>query len=110
MNKSKKQVYFLFWFDRFRALRQTVLRESCVADQSCRNFLFPWNSRHLMTDLTINFACELRDEFHPCTIENRMVVGRGYFSHDTSHSENVASARRVVPFKSTKKYWLMIIF
>ena len=24
-----------------------------------------------------------------------MVVGRGYFSHASSHSENVASARRV---------------
>ena len=24
-----------------------------------------------------------------------MVVGRGYFSHDSSHGENVASARRV---------------
>ena len=25
-----------------------------------------------------------------------MVVGRGYFSHNSSHSKNVASARRVV--------------
>ena len=28
-------------------------------------------------------------------IENRMIVSRGYFSHDSSLSENVASARRV---------------
>ena len=28
----------------------------------------------------------------------RTVVGRGYFSHDSSHSENVASARRVVQY------------
>ena len=27
------------------------------------------------------------------------VVGRGYFSHDSSHSENEASVRRVFHFK-----------
>ena len=27
------------------------------------------------------------------------VVGRGYFLHDSSHSENVASARRVLATK-----------
>jgi len=47
-----------------------------------------------MTDLTIDFACESSDEFCGCTIENSTVVGRGYFSHASSHSENVASARR----------------
>ena len=78
----------LYWF--------SALRESCVADQGCRYFfLFPQNSRHLTTDLTINFAWELRDEFRACTIENWTVVGRGYFSHASSHSENVASAGRV---------------
>ena len=44
--------------DRFRALR-----ESCVnlAQQMRVNaiFLFPRNLRHLTTDLTINFACEI---------------------------------------------------
>ena len=77
---------------RFRALR-----ESCVADQSCRNFLFQRNSRHLTTNLKVNFACEWRDEFCACTIENWTVVGRGYFSQSqaSSHSENVASVRRV---------------
>ena len=52
--------------DQFRALH-----ESCIADQSCCNFfLFPQNSCHLMTDLMINFACQSRDEFCACTIEN----------------------------------------
>ena len=58
-------------------------------------FLFPRNSRHLTTEVTINFACEWRDKFRAWTIENWTVVNRGYFSHDSSHSENVASARRV---------------
>ena len=44
----------------------------------------------------INFACESHDEFPACTIENWTVVGRGYFLHSSSHSENVASACRVV--------------
>ena len=56
--------------------------------------LILWNLCHLMADLTINFACESRNEFCTCTIENWMVVGRGYFSHASSHSENVASAHR----------------
>ena len=47
-----------------------------------------------MTDLTINFACESRDEFCAFTIENWTLVDRGYFLDNTSHSENVASARR----------------
>ena len=51
--------------DWFRALC-----ESCVANRSCSNFLFPRNSCHLTTDLTINFACESCDEFHACTIGN----------------------------------------
>ena len=73
----------------------SALLESCVADQSCHNILFPQNSHHLTTDLTIKFACKWRDEFHTCTIENWTVVGRGYFSHTSSHSKNVASAHRV---------------
>ena len=44
----------------------------------------------MTTDLTINFACESRDEFRACTIQNWTVVGRGYFLNDSSHSENVA--------------------
>ena len=37
--------------------------ERCVLeDQSCGNFLFVQKSRHLTTELTINFAWELRDE------------------------------------------------
>ena len=40
----------------------------------------------------INFACESRGEFRACMIENWTVVGRGYFSYDSSHSENEASA------------------
>ena len=72
--------------DRFREFH-----ESCLADQSCNNFfLFPRNSRHLTTDLTINFACESCDEFRACTIQNWTVVGRGYFLNDSSHSENLA--------------------
>ena len=86
---KKKRVFAVL--DRFRALRK-----SCVADQSCRNFfIFPRNSPHLMTDMTITFACESRDEFRACTIENWTVVGRGYFSHASSHSENEASALKV---------------
>ena len=73
----------------------SALLESCIADQSCHNILFPQNSYHLTTDLTINFACKWCDEFHACTIENWTVVGRGYFSHTSSHSKNVASACRV---------------
>ena len=52
-----------------------------------------------MTDLTINVACESvaksRDEFRACKIETWTAVGRGFFSHDSSHSENVTAARRV---------------
>ena len=60
-------------------------------------FLFPRNSCHLpmTTDPMINFACESHGEFRTCTIENWMVVSRGYFSHDSSHSKNIASACRV---------------
>ena len=90
--------------DRFRALR-----ESCVAGQELSQFyLFPRNSHHLMTDLKINFACELRDEFRTCTIENWTVVGRGYFSRDSSHSENVASARGVLGPFCAVELWLIL--
>ena len=90
--------------DLFRALR-----ESCVADQSCRNYLlFRRNSRHLMTDLTINFACESRDEFRAFTIENWTLVDRGYFLHNTSHSENVASARGVLGPFCAVELWVIL--
>ena len=49
-------------------------------------------------NLTINFACKSREECRTCAIENWMVVSRGYFLHASSHSENVASARRVTLF------------
>ena len=52
---------------------------------------FPRNSRKFDEPV----ACESRDEFCACTIENWTVVGRGYFSHTSSYRENVASARRV---------------
>ena len=42
-------------------------------------------------------------EFRAYTIENWTVVGRGYFSHASSHSENVASARRVYVNKIKQK-------
>ena len=86
---NKKNSFFPV-LDRFRALR-----ESCVPDQSCRNFFIPAKLAPF-DNLTINFACESRDEFRACTVENWTVVGRGYFSHARSHSENVASARRVL--------------
>ena len=38
-----------------------------------------------MTNLIIISACEWRDEFHACTIENWPVVSRGYFLHNSSH-------------------------
>ena len=39
------------------------------ADQSCRNFFIPTNRPSWQT-VTINFACELRDELRAYTIEN----------------------------------------
>ena len=90
--------------DLFRALR-----ESCVADQSCRNYLlFRRNSRHLMTDLTINFACESRDEFRAFTIENWTLVDRGYFLHNTSHREIVASACGVLGPFCAVELWVIL--
>lgn len=59
-------------------------------------FWFLQNLHHLTTGLMINFACESHDEFPACMIENWTVVGRGYFLHPSSRSENVASACRVV--------------
>ena len=71
----------------------------CSRSELSQFFFLSRNSHHLMIDLKINFACESRDEFCTCTIENWMVVGKGYFSHDSSHSENVASAHGVLgPF------------
>ena len=68
MNKLKKPVVFPI-LDQFKALH-----ESCVSlAQQIRVvtiFLFLQNLHHLTTDLTINFSCESRDEFHACTIEN----------------------------------------
>ena len=91
MNKLKNSFFPVL--DQFRALR-----ESCIAAQNCCIFLFLRDSRHLTTNLTINFACESRDEFRACMIENWTVVSRGYFLHASSHSENVVSARRVTLF------------
>ena len=51
--------------------------------------------------MPINFACESRDKFCACMIENWTIVGIGYFSHAASDSENVASARRVTPVSLT---------
>ena len=65
-------------------------------------FLFRRNSRHLTTDLRVNFACESRDEFRACPIENWTVVGRGYFSHSSPHIENAAFARRVLFHKNSQ--------
>ena len=47
-----------------------------------------------MTDVTITFACESRDEFRMCRIENGTLFGRGYFWHDSSQRK-IAPARRV---------------
>ena len=59
INKKNGFCPLLDWF--------RALCESCVnlVQQIRVNtiFLFLQNSRHLMTDLTINFACESRDEF-----------------------------------------------
>ena len=55
-------------------------------------FFYSRKTRHLTTDLTIDFPYELRDKFCTCTIENWTVVSRGYFSHASSHRENVAFA------------------
>ena len=72
------------------------LLESCVADQSCRNFFIPTKLAPVDDrPWRFNFACESRDKFCACMIENWTIVGAGYFSHAPSHSENVASARRV---------------
>ena len=40
-----------------------------------------------------------------------MVVGRGYFSQDSSHSENVASARRVASdcFFKQETNWMICL-
>ena len=62
------------------------LEESCL--QVVFTIWFPWNSRRF--DKLV--ACELRDEFCACMIENWTVVCRGYFSHAISYRENVASA------------------
>ena len=92
------------FFPLFRALR-----DSCVADQSCRNYLlFRRNSHHLMTDLTINFACESRDEFRAFTIENWTLVDRGYFLHNTSHREIVASACGVLGPFCAVELWVIL--
>ena len=49
------------------------MRESSVSlarqIRDVATLLFLRNSRHLTTDLTINFACKSRDEFHTCTIQ-----------------------------------------
>ena len=75
-NKLKNSWFFPI-LDRFRALR-----ESCGAafiSELSQFFLLPRNLRHVMTDLTINFACKSGDRFQACTIENWTVVSRGCF-------------------------------
>ena len=71
--------------------RLRALLESCVANLSCHNYLFPWNLHHFTTNLTINFACESCEEFRACMIGNWTVVCRRYFLHGNTavvpHSE-----------------------
>ena len=121
MNKLKKRLFFLFL---------TGLEHCASLGKQIRVVaisLFPRDSRHLTTEPTINFACESTtsfpgsggkmrdpgnevgessDEFLACTIENWMVVSRGYFSQDSSHSENVLSCFVLFLFKKTygKRY------
>ena len=89
---NKKTVFFLF----LTGLEHCVSLTWVLRSRSDLSQFFPRHSRHLTTGLTINFACESRDKFRACMIENWTVVGRGYFSHSSSQSENVASACRVM--------------
>ena len=83
-----------------------ALRKSCVADQSfVAIFLFPQNSHHLTTDLTINFAYKSRDVFHICTIENWTVVSKGYFVHASSHSKFTLCSQGTL---HTALYWFCV--
>ena len=66
---NKKPVFFPI-LDRFRALRESYVSLAWVLrSRSDLSQFFPRNSRHLTTGLTINFACESRDEFRACMIE-----------------------------------------
>ena len=89
---NKKTVFFLF----LTGLEHCVSLTWVLRSRSDLSQFFPRHSRHLTTGLTINFACESRDKFRACMIENWTVVGRGYFSHSSSQSENVVSACRVM--------------
>ena len=61
-------------------------------------FLFPQNSRHLTTDLTINFASSVENcvtNFTHARYKIERLLAEATFCNASSHSENVASARRV---------------
>ena len=68
---SKKTGFFPF-LDRFRALR-----ESCVADQSCRIFFYSRETRVIWRQ-----TWQLILLANRISIDNWTVVGRGYFSHE----------------------------
>ena len=92
--------------DRFGALR-----ESCVGNQSCRNFFYYRETRAIWRQTwRLILLANRRDEFRTCTIENWTVVGRGYFSHASSHSETVASALRVYVSKLKLNIYPWVIF
>ena len=76
-NKLKNPGFFLFLTgsEHCVSLAEQYLYQSCMS----QFFLLPRNLRHLMTDLTINFACKSGDRFQACTIENWTVVSRGCF-------------------------------
>ena len=87
-NKLKKNVFFpvIDWF--------RTLRESCVADQSCRNFFYSCETRAIWRQTWWLLLLVNRDELRPCTIENWTLFGRGYFWHDSSQRK-IAPARSV---------------
>ena len=100
-----KNVFFsvLDWFG--------ALCESCVGNQSCRNFFYYRETRAIWRQTwRLILLANRRDEFRTCTIENGTVVGRGYFSHASSHSETVASALRVYVSKLKLNIYPLVIF
>ena len=85
----KKRVFFLF----LAGLNHCVNLAWVLCHRSeLTQFFYSCKTRHLTTDLTIDFPYKLHDKFCTCTIENWTVVSRGYFSHASSHRENVAFA------------------
>ena len=92
--------------DRLRALR-----EACVGNQSCRNFFYYRETRAIWRQTwRLSLLANRRDEFRARRIENWTVVGRGYFSHASSHSETVASALRVYVSKLKLNIYPWVIF